>query len=100
VSCGRSIQFEANVCPYCGRDYLGSQIAHTKPKAVSLAVRIALYLISLLVPVAGIAVGLFFVLRPDPDHRHVGKLCLIFGAFSIIMTIVFALAIYAAVLAW
>jgi len=35
VSCGRSIAFDANVCPYCGRDYRSQAVAQPAAKKES-----------------------------------------------------------------
>lgn len=76
-SCGRSIQFDANVCPYCGHDFRWSA-SPRRSEPISDTMRIVLYLVSaLLAPIAGIIIGIIFIMKPEPDYKHVGKMCLI-----------------------
>lgn len=97
VSCGRSIDWHTNVCPYCGHDFrvvLTEQVA----KTVSTGLRIVLYVLSVLFPIVGIIVGIIFLTRDSPDEKHVGKICLILGIVSILLTVVSAAVLYMMVL--
>ncbi|MGD8718353.1 MAG: hypothetical protein PVH29_05965 [Candidatus Zixiibacteriota bacterium] len=39
--------------------------------------RILFYVISFLVPIAGIVIGAIYLSKPDPDNKEFGKYCLI-----------------------
>ena len=98
VSCGRSIDFNANVCPYCGHDFRYVP-EKTKYAPISSGMRILYYVLSFFVGIAGIVIGAIYLSRPDPDYRHVGKICIIIGVFStFIMPTILALILYIAVL--
>lgn len=86
VSCGRSLDWDVNVCPYCGHDF---RIVATGPvqTTVGTGLRIVFYILSFLIPVAGIIIGIVFLTRDSPDEKHVGKICVILGVVSIVLTI-------------
>lgn len=97
VSCGRSIDFEANACPYCGHDFrLVVDVIHDP---ISTNMRVLYYLLSLIIGIAGIVIGAIYMTKPDPDHQHVGKICLILGIFgTFIIPILFSALLYVLVL--
>ncbi len=98
-SCGRSIQFDANVCPYCGHDFRWSTQPMQRSEPISGMMRVLLYLVSAFVPIAGIIVGIIFILKPEPDYKHVGKMCIIISLFiGIILPIVVAVTFFAAIM--
>lgn len=95
VACGRSIPFEAWVCPYCGHDYSRQWRAPGQLEPLSDGMRIALYVLSVFVPLAGIIIGILFILKPDPEYKRVGKICLIIGVLChVIVPIVFAIVVF------
>lgn len=97
VSCGRSIGFEANACPYCGHDF--RPVAAVTYDPISTNMRVLYYLLSIIVGIAGIVIGAIYMIKPDPDHQHVGKICLILGIFStFIMPIFLSAFLYVLVL--
>ncbi len=85
VSCGRSIPWGANVCPYCGHDYTTAPLGQLAKERMGTGLKFVLYIVSILVPIAGIIIGAVFLMRDDPDEKRVGKICLIIG---IVMTVV------------
>lgn len=98
VSCGRSIDFNANVCQYCGHDYRYPRGKRPEPP-ISPGMRALLYIVSFLVGIVGIVIGAIYMSREDEDHRHVGKICLIIGLFGVIITpIVLSAVLYLMVL--
>jgi len=100
VSCGRSLAHDANVCPYCGHDYRASNyVVPTKP-LMSTGLKVVLYVLSVLIPIAGIIIGLVFMSRDDPEDRHVGKMCLILGVVAIVLSVGLAALLYFLVLSF
>jgi hypothetical protein len=65
---------------------------------LSTGIRILLYIMSLLIPIAGFIVGAIYYTKPEPEYKHVGKMCIIFGIVSIIVTFGLAALLYAMVL--
>lgn len=97
VSCGRSIDFEANACPYCGHDF--RSIVDAKHDQISTNMRVLYYLLSFFVGIAGIVIGAIYMTKPDPDYKHVGKICLIIGIIStFIIPVLMAAFLYILVL--
>lgn len=45
-----------------------------------------LYILSLLIPIAGIIIGIVFQSRPDPESKGLGRTCLILGIVSFVLT--------------
>lgn len=97
VSCGRSIGWDANVCPYCGHDFRMASQSVVR-KTMSTGIKVLLYLVSFLIPVAGIIIGIIFMTRPDPEEKQVGKICLILGILSILLSVGLAAVLYVMVL--
>jgi len=95
VSCGRSIPWTANVCPYCGHDYRVPTYNYPQQETLSSGMRALMYIISFLVPIAGIVLGIIYYVKPDPEMKRVGKNCII---IAILVWVIIAL-IYIAVFA-
>jgi hypothetical protein len=84
VSCGRSIDWNYNVCPYCGHDY--RYIAEQPgPRPVSGGLRVLFYILSLFVWLFGLAIGIVYLVRNDFESRHVGTICLLLGVLSAVL---------------
>lgn len=98
VSCGRAIQFDANVCPYCGHDYRYPSYRMRQPETISSGLRVVFYILSFLIPLVGIVLAVVYMTRPDPEPKEVGKICLILAVISIALTVVFAVILYFLVL--
>jgi len=84
VSCGRSIDWNYNVCPYCGHDYR-YYVEQAGPQPVYGGLRALYYLLSLLVWLFGVAIGIVYLSKNDPESRHVGTICLVLGIVSIMI---------------
>ena len=100
VSCGRALDWNVSVCPYCGHDYrfqTGPQYAQAQP-GISEGMKIVFYILSLLIWVVGIVIGLVYYTKPDPESKHVGKICLILGCVSIVLEIGLSLVLYVMIL--
>ena len=101
VSCGRTIPFDANVCPYCGRDYrFPSGPLYTQQPATSEGLKIAFYILSFLFWIVGLVIGLIYYSRPEPDSKHVGKMCLLFTALGAAVEIGLSFLLWLALLSW
>lgn len=78
VSCGRSISWDANVCPYCGHDYRMAMMGPAQTQArISDGMKILLYIVSFIIPLVGLIVGIIYYTKPEPEYKEVGKICLI-----------------------
>jgi len=44
-----------------------------------------LYILSFLVPIAGVIIGIVFISRPDPESKSLGNACLIVGIAAIVI---------------
>jgi predicted RNA-binding Zn-ribbon protein involved in translation (DUF1610 family) len=95
VSCGRSIPWAANVCPYCGHDYRVPIYNYPQQETLSSGMRALLYIISFLIPIAGIILGIVYYVKPDPEMKRVGRNCMI---IAVLVWVIIAL-IYVAVFA-
>lgn len=97
MSCGRSVAFDVNVCPYCGHDYrLKAKGQAHEP--ISSGLRALLYVVSLLVWLAGIIIGIVYMAKDDPEYRRVGKICIILGIVSMVVGFALSALLYVMVL--
>ena len=93
VSCGRAIVWDANFCPYCGKDYRIPVIT-TRPLArMSPGMKLFLYYLAPF-PVLGMAIGAWYYRKPDPDYREVGKVCLLLNIATTVALLTVAAVIY------
>lgn len=93
MGCGRSIDFGANVCPYCGHDFRAVPQAQGGEK-YSPGIRAVLYVSSILVWLAGVIIGIVLITRDDPESKRVGKICLVLGVISVIVVVGMSAALY------
>lgn len=100
VSCGRTVDSGLRLCPYCGHDsqeYVQSALTpHEEP--IPREVRILLYILSFSIWIAGVVVGLIYRLNPGPEHKRVGKNCLILAVVGIVLWAGLAALMYVMVL--
>lgn len=103
VSCGRTISFDANVCPYCGHDYRMPAYAMAPPPRKSM-LPVAGGVLILVAGVLALVMGVFYLALDvseiresgatipgeisDEDLENImvicGSLCLIFGIIAIV----------------
>jgi hypothetical protein len=88
VSCGRTIAWDANVCPYCGHDYRVQMAAQPQGGGVSTGMKIVLYILSFFIFILGIIIGVIFYSKGDPESKHVGKMCIILAILGVVVGIV------------
>jgi Double zinc ribbon len=86
VSCGRSLPWEANVCPYCGMDYR-YQALPGKHELVSPGLKALFYIVSFIFPIAGFIIGAIYYTKPEKEYKHVGKMCIVFAIVAIVVGI-------------
>jgi uncharacterized protein with PQ loop repeat len=92
VSCGRSISWDANVCPYCGHDYRMQMMAPQQTAQISDGMKILLYIISFLFSIVGIIIGIYYMTKPEPEYKEVGKICLILALVGIVIGVLCGVA--------
>ena len=56
---------------------------YTGEKKIDSTTVLLLYILSLLIPLAGFIVGAIYVLRDEEHYKYVGKNCLIFSVLNI-----------------
>lgn len=95
VGCGRAISWDANVCPYCGHDFR-VQMAGTPQPQISEGMKILFYILSFLFFIVGIIIGVIYYTKPDPESKHVGKMCIILAVIGVVIGVVCGLAIIGA----
>jgi len=81
------MSWDANVCPYCGHDYR-VQVAAIPSAQMSGGMKIFLYILSFLIPLAGFIIGAIYYTKPEPEYKHVGKMCIILGLLAILLVAV------------
>lgn len=94
MSCGRAIQFDANVCPYCGHDYRIAMVPAQQRPIVSGGMRILFYILSLIIPLVGFIIGAIYYMRPDPESKHIGRICIILAIVGILIIVGVATVLY------
>lgn len=92
VSCGRAIAWDANVCPYCGHDFRIPMAAAQPVERVSTLVKIIVYLVSIFIPIIGIIIGIIFYVNPNPEYKHVGKMCIILALLVVLIAVICGIA--------
>ena len=94
------IGWDVNVCPYCGKDYRVQNLAPVAQDKVGTGMKIFLYLLSFFIPIVGFIIGAIYYTKPDPDYKHVGKMCIILGIVSILLVVVCWIIVVAAVVSF
>lgn len=69
VTCGKEIDLQMNVCPYCGHDYRYSQGPTSKPRTMKPAIGGLLIMIA---GIAAIAMGFLFIVLEPSDLEGYG----------------------------
>jgi uncharacterized membrane protein YvbJ len=91
TSCGRSIDIDANLCQYCGRDF---RLMHPQVQArPDTEENVIIYLMSVLVPLLGIIAGLYLISRQNESDRQTGKVCLAIGVVVLIVEVLVVLGL-------
>ena len=100
ASCGRMVDTDSRRCPYCGHDSQERLRNTLQPleTPISGGIRALLYILSLFVPLAGFIIGAIFLTNPGPEHKRVGKICLILAVVGILLMVALAALLYVMVL--
>jgi len=96
VSCGRAISWDANVCPYCGHDFRMVMAPQMAQPQISEGMKILFYILSFLIFIVGIIIGVIYYTKPDPESKHVGKMCIILAVVGVLVGVVCGIAILGA----
>ena len=57
-------------------------------------VKILFYVLSFLIPIAGIIIGIIYHSKPEPWHKEFGKKCLQLALFAIIFAFVVSMLVF------
>ena len=100
TSCGRTVDTGSRHCPFCGHDSQEHAHKALQPLEESIegGVRALLYIGSIFVPLAGFIIGAIFLTNTGPEHKRVGKTCLMLGVIGILMPVILAVLFYAVII--
>jgi membrane protein YdbS with pleckstrin-like domain len=65
---------------------------------ISEGMKILFYILSFLFWLIGIIIGAIYYSKPDPESKHVGKMCIILAVVGVVFWVVCGLAIWGATL--
>jgi len=65
---------------------------------ISDGMKILFYILSFLIFIVGIIIGVIYYTKPDPESKHVGKMCIILAVVGALIGVLCVLA--AAGLSW
>ncbi|MBU0624397.1 MAG: hypothetical protein KJ672_06075 [Candidatus Thermoplasmatota archaeon] len=65
---------------------------------ISEGMKILFYILSFLIFIVGIIIGVIYYTKPDPESKHVGKMCIILAVVGALIGVLCVLA--AAGLSW
>lgn len=54
---------------------------------ISSGMKILLYLVSFFIPLAGLIIGAIYYSKPEPEYKHVGKMCIILALLPILLVL-------------
>ncbi len=67
------------------QQYPPPQPAYYPQQQYSGCLKAFLYVLSFLIPIAGVIIGIVFISRPDPESKGLGQACLIVGIVSFVL---------------
>jgi len=59
---------------------------------ISEGMKILFYILSFLIFIVGIIIGVIYYTKPDPESKHVGKMCIILAVVGALIGVLCALA--------
>jgi len=65
---------------------------------ISEGMKILFYILSFLFWIVGIIIGVIYYTKPDPESKHVGKMCIILAVLSLVLVGICYVVILGAVL--
>jgi hypothetical protein len=88
-ACLTTVTEEARFCPWCGCsfDATSHDLALQSEETLSDMARVVFYIVSLLIPIAGLLIGASYYTRPSQELKAVGKSCLALGCVNLVLTI-------------
>lgn len=87
-SCGREVDAADVACSRCGHDLRPPD--RTPDPLMADLPKGLLYLLSILVPFAGLVTGGLLVLHPNSDYRFVGRMCIALGLVVLTILLLFS----------
>jgi membrane protein YdbS with pleckstrin-like domain len=63
---------------------------------ISDGMKILFYILSFVIFIVGIIIGVIYYSKPDPESKHVGKMCIILAIVGVLVWVLCALAIVGA----
>jgi membrane protein YdbS with pleckstrin-like domain len=63
---------------------------------ISEGMKILFYILSFLIFIVGIIIGVIYYTKPDPESKHVGKMCIILAVVGVLVGVVCGIAILGA----
>jgi len=84
------------VCPYCGHDFRMVMAPQMAQPQISEGMKILFYILSFLIFIVGIIIGVIYYTKPDPESKHVGKMCIILAVVGVLVGVVCGIAILGA----
>ena len=78
------------------QQYPPSQPAYYPQQQYSGCLKVLMYGLSILIPLAGIIIGIVFISRPDPESKSIGNIALILGIISFVVNCCLAVVAIAA----
>jgi hypothetical protein len=67
------------------QQYPSPQPVYYPQQQYSGCLKAFLYVLSFLIPIAGVIIGIVFISRPDPESKGLGQACLIVGIVSFVL---------------
>lgn len=84
------------MCPYCGHDYRVQMSPQYAQPQISEGMKILFYILSFLIFIVGIIIGVIYYTKPDPESKHVGKMCIILAVAGILVGVICWVAVVGA----
>ena len=84
------------MCPYCGHDFRMVMAPQMAQPQISEGMKILFYILSFLIFIVGIIIGVIYYTKPDPESKHVGKMCIILAVVGVLVGVVCGIAILGA----
>ena len=76
------------------QQYPPPQPAYYPQQQYSGCMKALLYGLSLLIPIAGIIIGIVFISRQDPESKSIGNIALVLGVISFVLNCCLAILIW------
>jgi hypothetical protein len=75
------------------QDYPPPGPAYYPQQQYSGCMKALLYILSFMIPLAGVIIGIVFISRPDPESKSMGNIALILGIVSFVLNCCLAIGL-------